>query len=40
MSLSSLSLLVGDFVLPDDEHWLHFLTLLDMMDIIFAPDVT
>ena len=34
-----LPLMIGVFVPEDDPHWLHFLTLLDIMDYIFSPIV-
>ena len=35
-----LPLLVGHLVEDDDDHWLNFLCLLDIMDILFARPVT
>lgn len=32
-----LPLLIGDLVPGDDEEWAHFLCLLDIVDIVFAP---
>ena len=32
-----LPLLTGDLVPEDDEDWTHFLCLLDIVDIVFAP---
>ena len=33
-----MTLLLGDVIEPDDEHWVHYLDLLTIMDYIFAPD--
>lgn len=35
-----LSLLVGDLVPEDDPHWLNFLLLLSIIDIVMAPKTT
>ena len=35
-----LPLLVGDLVPDDDPHWLNFLLLLSIIDIIMAPKTT
>ena len=31
--------MIGHFVPEDEPHWLHFLQLLDIMEIVFAPTV-
>ena len=35
-----LPLLIGHLVEEDDDHWLNFLCLLDIMDILFARPIT
>ena len=35
-----LPLLIGHLVEDDDDHWLNFLCLLDIIDILFARPVT
>ena len=35
-----LPLLVGDFISHGDEHWENYLTLLDIVDRVFAPIIT
>ena len=35
-----LPLIVGEMVPVDDENWQHFLLLLEIIDIVFAPTVT
>ena len=35
-----LPLLVGDFVDDDDEHWMLFLQLMDIVDLLFCPKTT
>ena len=32
-----LPLLIGDFVDEDDEHWLLFLNLMEIVDLLFSP---
>jgi len=32
-----LPLIIGDFVLEDDQHWELFLQLMDIVDILFSP---
>jgi hypothetical protein len=34
-----LPLLIGDFI-PEDDYWENFLTLLDIVDYVFAPVTT
>ena len=29
--------MIGHFVSEDDEHWLHYIELLDIVDLIFSP---
>ena len=35
-----LPLLIGDFIPEDDDYWENFLTLLDIIDYVFAPVTT
>lgn len=35
-----LPMIIGDLVPEDDKHWLLFLKLLDITDIIFCPKIT
>ena len=35
-----LPLIIGDFVPDDDEHWLLFLQMMDIVDLLFAPKLT
>ena len=32
-----LPVMVGHYVSEDDEHWLHYIELLDIVDLIFSP---
>ncbi|XP_065897824.1 uncharacterized protein [Dysidea avara] len=34
-----LPVMIGHFIPQDDEHWLHYIQLLDIVDLIFAPTV-
>ena len=35
-----LPLMIGYWVPEEDEHWLSYLLLLDIVDILFAPDIS
>lgn len=35
-----LPLIIGDYVPDDDEHWLLFLCLMEVVDLLFAPKLT
>lgn len=35
-----LPVMIGHWVPADDEHWMSFLLLLDIVDILFAPEVS
>ena len=35
-----LPLLIGDLIPDDDEHWLSFLLMLEIVDHLFSPQVT
>ena len=35
-----LPLIIGDYVPDDDEHWLLFLRLMEVVDLLFAPKLT
>lgn len=34
-----LPLMIGHYVPENDEHWMHFIELLDIVDLIFSPTV-
>ena len=35
-----LPLIIGEHVPEDDEHWMLFLQLMDIVDILFAPSIS
>ena len=35
-----LPLIIGDFVPEDDQHWELFLHLMDIVDILFSPNIS
>lgn len=35
-----LPLLIGDLVSDEDEYWANFLLLMEIVDILFCPDIT
>ena len=37
---SFLPLIIGDMILEDNDHWVNFLILLDIVDYVFAPATT
>jgi len=34
-----LPVMIGHYVPEDDQHWIHFIELLDIVDLIFSPTV-
>ena len=34
-----LPLMIGHLISEDDDHWTHFIQLLEIMDIVFAPNI-
>ena len=32
-----LPLIIGDYLLEDDEHWLLFLQMMEIVDLLFSP---